>query len=127
MDISLSSLLVGVLVVWRLTHLVAAEEGPGQLLVRVRARAGVGFWGSVVCCFNCLSIWIAVPLALALGSSWLDRLILWPALSGGASLLERIGRPSEAALPAVYYEGEKEETHELLRRSAHRNDAADRQ
>ncbi|HVO26099.1 MAG TPA: hypothetical protein VMW56_20985 [Candidatus Margulisiibacteriota bacterium] len=126
MDVSLTGLVVAVLAVWRVTHLLAAEAGPEEIFVRLRAALGDGYWGSVFDCFNCLSVLIAVPFALAFGSSWFEHLLLWPALSGAACLLERIGPPAEVAPPVVFYEGDKEETHELLRRSTPRNDATDR-
>jgi hypothetical protein len=90
-------LVVGALVVWRLTHLLHAEEGPFRVLERVR-RVG----GKLFDCFYCLSLWVAAPLALALGESWVERLLLVAALSGAAILLERATTRAEA--PAVWYE-----------------------
>ena len=81
---------LGVLAVWRVTHLLYAEDGPWDVIIRVRRRAGTGFWGKLLDCFYCLSLWIAAPLALLLGSGWAERLLLWPALSAGAILLERV-------------------------------------
>ena len=83
-------LVVGVLVVWRVTHLLFAEDGPWDVVIRLRRQAGVGFWGKLLDCFYCLSLWIAAPLALLLTSGWAERLLLWPALSAGAILLERL-------------------------------------
>ena len=83
-------LVVGVLVVWRITHLLFAEDGPWDVVIRLRRQAGVGFWGKLLDCFYCLSLWIAAPLALLLASGWAERLLLWPALSAGAILLERL-------------------------------------
>lgn len=85
---------LGALGVWRITHLFNAEDGPSEVLVRLRRLAGSGFWGELLDCFHCLSLWVAAPVALMLGSGWRERLFLWPALSGVAILLERIqGRP----------------------------------
>jgi hypothetical protein len=83
-------LVVGVLVVWRITHLLFAEDGPWDVVIRLRRQAGAGFWGKLLDCFNCSSLWIAAPFALLLGSGWTERLLLWPALSAGAILLERV-------------------------------------
>jgi len=80
---------LGVLAVWRVTHLLFAEDGPWDVIIRLRRRAGAGFWGKLLDCFYCLSLWIAAPLAVLLGSGWAERLLLWPALSAGAILLER--------------------------------------
>jgi uncharacterized protein DUF1360 len=110
---------IGVLGVWRITHLLAAEDGPWDLVARLRARAGAGFFGKLLDCFYCLSLWIAMPFALALSAEWLERGLLWPALSGGAILLERV--TSRPATPPVapYVEGasvSKEAEDALLRR-----------
>lgn len=83
-------LVLGVLVVWRVTHLLAAEDGPWDIVIRLRQRAGAGVWGRLLDCFYCLSLWIAAPLALLLGGGWAERLLLWPALSAGAILVQRV-------------------------------------
>jgi len=115
-------LLLGVLVVWRLTHLLVAEDGPWNLIVRLRRRAGEGFWGELLDCFYCLSLWVAAPLAVFLGQDWPERLLLWPALSGGAILMERVTRRDELAVPpALYVEGGEEDHHGLLRRQEETN------
>ena len=107
-------LLVGVLAVWRLTHLLQAEDGPWDLIVRLRRLAGDGFWSSLLDCFNCLSIWIAAPFAYLLGEGAGERLLLWPALSGGAILLHRVTERREDPPTALYYE-EKGDADALLR------------
>ena len=82
-------LLVGVLCTWRVTHLLQAEDGPGDVGVRLRKLAGEGFWGRLLDCFYCLSLWLAVPFALLLGATGVERVLLWLAFSAGAILLER--------------------------------------
>jgi hypothetical protein len=81
---------LGSLAVWRITHLFHAEDGPRKLLARLRASAGSGFWGDLLDCFYCLSLWASAPFAWFLGSGWGEKLLLWPALSGAAILLERV-------------------------------------
>lgn len=104
---------LGVLCVWRVTHLFVAEDGPAGILARFRRRLGHGFWGSLLDCFYCLSLWIAGPVALLIGEEWKARLLLWLALSAGAILVQRVTlRP--AALPASFIE-DKEDPDELLR------------
>lgn len=107
--------LLGVLCVWRITHLFAAEDGPGALLARVRRRLGDGFWGSLLDCFYCLSLWIALPVALLLGRDWGSRCLLEFALSAGAILTERVTLRPEAS-PAAFFE-DKEVPDELLRKT----------
>src|SRR5262245_11182655 len=82
-------LVLGVLCVHRLTHLLQAEDGPFDVVIRIRRLAGQGFFGKLMDCFYCLSMWIAAPIAYTLGSSLREQLLLWPALSAGAILLER--------------------------------------
>ena len=75
-------LLLGILGVWRIVHLLHAEDGPWNLLAKLRRLAGEGIWGSLLDCFYCLSLWVAAPFAYFLGEGWKERLLLWPALSG---------------------------------------------
>ncbi len=99
--------MLAVLCVWRVTHLLNAEDGPWDLVVRLRQRAGNGFWGKLLDCFYCLSLWVAAPLAIVLGSGAKERLLLWPALSAAAILLERLtaGNPTDTA--ATYFEDQE--------------------
>ena len=96
-------LILGVLSVWRVTHLLAAEDGPWQVMVRLRRQAGKGFFAELLDCFYCLSIWIAVPVAVLIGEGWREVGLLWLALSGGAIVLERTTRRCEL-VPARYIE-----------------------
>jgi len=101
------ALVFGSLCVWRITHLLYAEDGPWNVVVRLRKRAGPGFWGDLLDCFYCLSLWIAVPIAIFLGDGWKDRLLLWPATSAGASLLQRLTSHKDAPPIAQYHEDEE--------------------
>jgi len=82
-------LVISILAVWRITHLLQAEDGPWDVIFRIRKAVGNGFWGSLMDCFYCLSIWIALPFGILLGNSILNSFILWMAISGGAILLQR--------------------------------------
>ncbi|MGZ5132567.1 MAG: hypothetical protein ACXWJ7_07070 [Caldimonas sp.] len=82
-------LLVAVLATWRLTHLIAREDGPADLIVRLRAQLGGGWLGHLMDCFNCASLWLAAPLAWWLATTLADGVVLWLALSGAVCLLER--------------------------------------
>ena len=105
-------LALGILVVWRITHLFNREAGPGDIFTRLRQWVGAGFLGQLLDCFYCLSLWVALPFAALIGRTWLERFLLWPALSGAAILLEKM---SAKTLPAIagYYEEEVEEKHVL--------------
>ena len=80
---------LAVLGVWRLTYMLEAEDGPWDLVLRLRRRMGDGLWGRLMDCFYCLSLWIAIPFAYFIGEGVGEMLLLWPALSGGAILLHR--------------------------------------
>jgi len=100
-------LVLGILCVWRVTHLLNAEDGPWDLLLRLRQRAGTGFWANLLDCFYCLSLWIAAPLAYGIAKQWRERLLLWPALSAGAILLERLSRREPEPPVAHFFEDEE--------------------
>jgi hypothetical protein len=82
---------LAVLATWRVTHLLAAEDGPFDLIAKARARLGHGPVGALFDCFYCLSLWIAAPAALFVSTRPLVWGATWLALSGGACLLERLG------------------------------------
>jgi hypothetical protein len=102
-------LVLGVLAVWRVVHLLNAEDGPWNLVVGLRRRAGTRFWGGLLDCFYCLSVWVAAPFAVLIGETWTERLLLWPALSGGAILLERLTLRPEQSPVATYVEDPEED------------------
>jgi hypothetical protein len=106
------SFIVGVLGVWRVTHLLSDEVGPAEILAKLRKVAGGGFWGQLFNCFYCMSVWIAAAFVPFLTQGWKQRALLWPALSGAAILLERM---STEHLPAGrgFYMEEAESEHVL--------------
>ncbi|MBX2991886.1 MAG: DUF1360 domain-containing protein [Bacteroidetes bacterium] len=81
---------LAVLSVWRLTHLLQAEDGPWDAVVHLRRVAGNGFFGKLMDCFYCLSIWIAIPFSWWLAGSWSEGVMLWLSLSAGAIILQRV-------------------------------------
>ena len=86
-------LTLGILGVWRVTHLLAAEDGPWGAIGHIRLRLGNGVWGRLLDCFYCLSLWVAAPFAWLLGATVKESLLLWLAMSGGAILLKRATEP----------------------------------
>ena len=95
--------LLGILSVWRITHLFHAEDGPWDVVVRLRRMAGEGFWGQLLDCFYCLSVWIAAPFAIFLGRKPGERFLLWTALSAGAILLESVRERGHGEPPALFH------------------------
>ncbi len=94
------------LAAWRLTSLLHSEGGPFEVFVRFRALLGVvhgedgepvgypeNFIGGLFECFWCLSMWVALPLAVACG--WAAGLaawtwpVLWLASAAGAIWMEK--------------------------------------
>ena len=86
-------LLVAVLATWRVTHLLAVEDGPAGLVARLRARLGRSIIGELMDCFLCLSLWVAMPFALFVDRTVPQVIVIWLALSGSACLCERVGQP----------------------------------
>ena len=96
-----------------------AEDGPCDVVVRVRAMAGNGFWGKLLDCFYCLSLWISVPFGWWLGETWEERVLLWLSFSAGATLLEKITNRNTNVPPAIFVEEPTEEkTDGMLRTEA---------
>jgi len=84
-------LVLAVLATWRVTHLLASEDGPADIIVQFRKLLGQSLVGQLMDCFNCLSLWIAAPAALLISRQPLEWVFAWLAVSGGACLLERLG------------------------------------
>lgn len=109
MQIHFVSFLLGSLAVWRITHLLGIEDGPGEILERMRRRLGRGLLRGLFDCFYCLSLWVAFAFVFAFGETWQTRLLLWPALSAAAILLERVTTRGQRAARGLvaYYEDEE--------------------
>ncbi|MBS0525265.1 MAG: DUF1360 domain-containing protein [Proteobacteria bacterium] len=85
---------LAVLATWRVTHLLASEDGPADVIFRLRRRLGDRLIGDLMDCFNCLSLWTAAVAAFVLASDFVTWALSWLALSGGACLLEGlVARP----------------------------------
>ena len=95
---------LAVLATWRVTHLLANEDGPADLIFRFRRLLGEGLAGKLMDCFYCLSLWIAAPAALFVTRRPVDWAFTWLAVSGAACLLERMGKEPDKIQPAPQYE-----------------------
>jgi hypothetical protein len=69
------------------------------LVARFRALLGDSLAGKLMDCFYCLSIWIAAPAALFVSRRPLDWMMTWLAISGAASLLEKLVKDPVAMQP----------------------------
>ena len=115
-------LALGILTVWRITHLLSAEDGPWDVVIRLRRWAGESFFGKLLDCFYCLSVWIAAPLGCLIGQSWFERVLLWLSLSAGAILLERVDNHAPKVTPAPFTEDSGEDDNHVVLREKERTD-----
>jgi Protein of unknown function (DUF1360) len=79
---------LAVLATWRVTHLLAKEDGPGNVIYRFRLWLGQSFAGNLMDCFKCMSLWVAAPAALFVSVRITESFVSWLAISGAACLLE---------------------------------------
>jgi len=96
-----------VLATWRVTHLLANEDGPADIIARARERLGASQLGALMDCFQCTSLWVAVPMAFYVERKPSDRAIAWLALSAGACILDALVQGADNS---------KGDVDELLRR-----------
>ena len=76
---------------WRVAHLLAEEDGPADLILKLRSKFGTSVLGTLMDCFQCLSLWIAIPFTFIVTGPALAWIPAWLAVSGAACLLERLG------------------------------------
>ena len=110
---------LGTLAVWRIAHLLQAEDGPGMWSSTCVAELGQDSRGSSSIAFYLSECMDAAPFAVHLGETWSRRIILWLALSAGAILLERATDRKHGEAPALYIE-ESEDEYVLRRTSGQR-------
>ena len=101
---------MGALATWRVAHMVAYEDGPFAIIVRLRARAGDSHIGGLMDCLYCLTVWVAVPFTVWAVRGRRNTVPVSIAMSGAACLLERVAgraadnrgsRPASADRPAA--------------------------
>ena len=97
-DLNFVPVLLATLAVWRVTHLLVAEDGPWNVFVHLRRASARLRAGRLTDCFYCASVWIAIPFALLIAREWRMIAICIPALSGGAIVLERLSAHDDAAV-----------------------------
>jgi hypothetical protein len=81
---------IAILAVWRITHLLSKEDGPFDILFRIRKQIGRGFFGSLLDCFYCLSVWIAIPFGIWVGNTVIEKIVCCIAISGAACVIQKI-------------------------------------
>ncbi len=86
------------LAIWRVAHLLARENGPWDLIVRLRAGLGSGTLGRLMDCFYCLSFLVSLPPAIWMSNSLRGFFIQWLALSAAACLVEKTTQRPQSIL-----------------------------
>ena len=93
-------IIVLALAVWRVSYMLAREEGPAGVFVWLRRTLGArevmqGLWqadntlGKLVLCPLCLSVWLAMPAALLMAAPTAPWLVAtWLAISGLSCLAQ---------------------------------------
>lgn len=87
---NLEKYVIVVIVVWRLTHLISSEDGPFDLIIKIRKMAGTTFFGALMDCFYCLSIWIGLLCACFIFGEWHEIVVLTLYYSGASILIEKL-------------------------------------
>ena len=75
-------IVLAMLAVWRVTHLLHAEDGPLKIFARCRNWLRRMSLSGATDCFYCLSLWVSAPFAMMLGIA--------------------VGRPSDAVAGAFW-------------------------
>ena len=107
---------VGTFAVWRVTHLFNAEDGPANIFLKLRNSVRDSWLRTLFDCFYCLSLWIAVPFAFVISNTVAERILTWLALSGAACLIENWSKKMNENRSPIYWEEEKENDDDLLRK-----------
>ncbi len=75
------------LATFRISRMIADEEGPWAIFLSLRkAFPGVNWIGRGLECIMCLSVWVALPIAVYIDGTWTTPLT-WLALSAVTVLL----------------------------------------
>lgn len=80
--------LVAALAVYRVSYLIAQEEGPLSIIAKVRGKIDPdqdNWLGRGVRCVACVSFWVSLIIVLLIGASWLE----WLGVAGGALVIHK--------------------------------------
>lgn len=74
--------LIAALATYRLSRLLADEEGPWSMFSKLRdLTPEQSSWRRGVECIMCVSVWVALPIAVWIAPDWQHIPLLWLALS----------------------------------------------
>jgi hypothetical protein len=80
---------VPALAIRQVARLLPDVDGLWDLTARLCGRLDASIPGRLMHCFYCMSLWIALPLAVLTSNGWLGIVVHWLALWGAACLLEK--------------------------------------
>jgi hypothetical protein len=89
------------LAVWRVAHLLTERGSAVGRVTGMRTQLGDGMAGRLIDCFVCLSLWVSMPLAVWFSDGWVGLLVHWQALSGAASLFQRVSGSPQPMYPII--------------------------
>lgn len=92
---------VGTLATWRVSRLIVAEDGPAQIVVRLRRAVDATPLAGVMDCFACTSVWVGLGVSAVLFGGRLpirDVAVAGLGLSGMALLVESLMTRGDSAL-----------------------------
>jgi len=83
---------VAVLATYRVSRMIAVEDGPFDVFSTLREKAGQKTWiGRGLHCVLCLSVWLAFLSALLLPfTSWKEYILISLALAGGVVVVHKV-------------------------------------
>ena len=86
------SLVIGILAVYRISRMLALEDGPFDVLSGIREALGQESWvGRGAACVLCISFWLAWPIALLLPvRNWGEYVLTALALSAGVVIVHKV-------------------------------------
>jgi hypothetical protein len=85
--------LLAALATWRLTFLLAREDGPWHIFARLRNRLNTGFFSQLLGCVKCVGMWVSIPFAFFVRGDLLELVVTWLALAGVTALIDEWTRP----------------------------------
>ena len=104
------------LATWRLSFLLVREEGPWHIAADLRNAVKSEFMRELLACVKCTSMWVAIPFAFFVGTTFIELVVVWLALAGVAALIDELTRPpfdwQETENDELLREGTKNRRHE---------------
>ena len=80
---------LSVLAVYRVSHMIANEDGPFDVFVFIREKAGQRNWiGRGLNCVLCISVWLSIIPAIAMTRS-AEFVLYWFAIAGGVLVIHK--------------------------------------